>query len=100
MNQKGYIKELIYRFEMAECKPVKTPFDINVRITKPEEDSRTEEKKLPYRELVGTSMYLDVATRLDIARSVNALSEFNNAFGQIHWTAAKRVLRYLKGTTD
>ena len=56
MNQKGYIKELLDRFGMAECKPVTTPFDINVRLTKREEDSTTAEKKLPYRELVGCSI--------------------------------------------
>ena len=100
MNQKGYIKELLDRFGMAECKPVTTPFDINVTLMKPEEDSTTEEKKLPYRELVSALMYLAVATRPDIAHAVSALNQFNNAFGKIHWTAAKRVLRYLKGTAD
>ena len=96
MNQKGYIKEFLDRFGMAECKLVTTPSDINVRLRKPEEDSTTEEKKLPYRELVGALMYLAMATKPAIAHAVSALSQFNTAFGQIHWTAAKRVLRYLK----
>lgn len=32
------------------------------------------------------------------AHAVSALSQFNTCFGKIHWTAAKRVLRYLKGS--
>lgn len=31
--------------------------------------------------------------------AVNALSKFNNNPGEQHWIAAKRVLRYLRGTT-
>ena len=45
-------------------------------------------------------MYLAVATRPDIAHAVSALSQFNTCFGQVHWTAAERVLRYLKGSAD
>lgn len=45
-------------------------------------------------------MFLSVATRLDIAHVMNLLSQFNENPGKEHWTAAKRVLRYLKGTAD
>lgn len=45
-------------------------------------------------------MYLTISTRPDIARAVSALSEFNNCYDNSHWTAAKRVLRYLKGMAD
>ncbi|KAH8241720.1 hypothetical protein KR032_007137 [Drosophila birchii] len=41
-------------------------------------------------------MYLAVCTRPDLAHAVSLLSQFNSNFNQQHWTAAKRVLRYLK----
>lgn len=41
-----------------------------------------------------------VATRPDIAHSVGALSKFNGCPTETHLTAAKRVLRYLKGTSQ
>lgn len=41
-----------------------------------------------------------MATRPDIAFSVSSLSQFNTCFDRTHWTAAKRVLRYLKNTMD
>lgn len=45
-------------------------------------------------------MYLAVCTRPDIAHAVSILSQFNDYHGEEHWSAAKRVLRYLKGTMD
>lgn len=45
-------------------------------------------------------MYLATCTRPDIAYAVSHLSQFNTCFNREHWTAAKRVLRYLKGTSD
>ncbi|XP_072401556.1 uncharacterized protein [Diabrotica undecimpunctata] len=43
-------------------------------------------------------MYLAVCSRPDIAFSVTYLSQFNKTHTKEHWLAAKRVLRYLKGT--
>ncbi|XP_063632933.1 uncharacterized protein LOC134804008 [Cydia splendana] len=43
-------------------------------------------------------MYLAVCTRTDIAHTVTYLSQFNTCYTDEHWIAAKRVLRYLKGT--
>ena len=85
---------------MTDSKPVSTPMDVNTKLTRTEEEPSDEEKRLPYRELVGALMYLAVATRPDIAFSVSALSQFNTNYRQIHWSAAKRVLRYLKGTMN
>lgn len=43
-------------------------------------------------------MYLAIATRPDIAFAVNRLAQFTQNPRQRHWTAVKRVFRYLKGT--
>jgi len=57
-------------------------------------------KAVPYRKLVGKLLYLAVATRPDIAYVVGVLCRFVENPGEAHWNAAKRVLRYLKGTVD
>ncbi|XP_036340619.1 secreted RxLR effector protein 161-like [Rhagoletis pomonella] len=53
---------------------------------------------VPYQEAVGCVLYLAQCTRPDISFSVASVSQFNQQHGQAHWTAVKRILRYLKGT--
>ena len=55
---------------------------------------------VPYRNLMGSLMYLAVWTRPDLAMAVSILSRFSQNPGVKHWEAAKRVVRYLKGTID
>jgi len=57
------------------------------------------EEDYPFRELIGSLMYLSTCTRPDISYAVNSLSQFNNNFGNEHWIAAKRILRYIKEHT-
>jgi hypothetical protein len=53
-----------------------------------------------YKQLVGSLMYLMTATRPDLAFTMSRLSKFFEAPTEVHANAAKRVLRYLKGTAN
>lgn len=103
LSQKKYIKELVAKFNMEDAKPTSTPMETNMKITKEmspkSEDERAEMKKRPYRELVGGLIYLANATRPDIAFAAGTLSRFCTDPGEVHWSLAKRVLRYLTGTS-
>lgn len=98
LNQRRYIEELLEKFNMANCNAQRTPASPTTRL-KPGEDPEKPVKNPEYREFVGSLMYLSVATRPDIAHSVSVLSQFNERPNEEHWGAAKKVLRYLKGTT-
>jgi len=104
MNQSKYINDLLVKFNMVDCKPVVSPMDPNCKFNNelcPQtEQEMLQMKNVPFRQLIGSLMYLSVAARPDITFAVNFLSQFNNAPGQQHWIAAKRILRYLKGTRD
>ena len=54
----------------------------------------------PYRELIGSLMYLMVATRPDLAFSFSKLSKFNNSSRRAYLEAACKVLGYLRQTGD
>ena len=53
---------------------------------------------MSYRELVGTLLYLTVATRPNISYTVGVLCRFAENPGPLHWAAVKHVLRYLRGS--
>lgn len=80
---------------MEDCKPIATPMESGVKLINAEKSENYE-----YRNLIGCLMYIAVCTRPDIAHAVNFLSQFNDCFNDTHWKAAKRVLRYLKGTVS
>ena len=53
---------------------------------------------IPYREAVGTLLWLSLGTRPDICYAVSQVAKFNDCFGKEHWDAVKKIFRYLKGT--
>ena len=53
-----------------------------------------------YASLIGSLMYLAVATCPDIAYAVHCLGSFTSNPDMSHWMAAKRILRYLSGTRN
>lgn len=84
---------------MSDSKVAKTPMEAGLKLKK-EKSIDTCDPKIPYQALIGCLLYIGLCTRPDIMYSVNLLSQFNTCYNQSHWLAAKRVLRYLKGTKD
>ena len=97
IGQKQFITKLLDRFAMENCKPVSTPMVLGLKLTKQDGSPCTDGSI--YRSLIGSLLYLS-STRSDIVFTVNYLSRFMQNPSQIHYTAAKRVLRYLRGTVD
>ncbi|XP_036327398.1 secreted RxLR effector protein 161-like [Rhagoletis pomonella] len=89
---------------MRECTPASSPMDLNQRLSKemcPKSVAEREEMSLiPYQQAIGFIMYDAKISRPDISFAVSALCRYNTNYGRAHWTAVKRVLRYLKGTID
>ena len=59
---------------------------------------REQMKNKPYAQLIGSLMYAQVCTRPDLSYAVGILSRFQSNPGIEHWTAGKKILRYLQGT--
>lgn len=62
-----------------------------------EEDKSPAEKDL-YQQIIGSLLFLSMRTRPDISTAVAFWSRFQNSPSTYCHRAAKRVLRYLKGT--
>lgn len=89
--------EILSDYGMLDSAPKSTPLSSTAKLTGDGEPLAAE---MPYRQLVGSLLYLSVCTRPDIAHAVGALSKFLAAPTTDHWLMAKRVLRYLAGTTS
>lgn len=98
-----FTNKLLANFGLADCKPVKTPLELDLHTVLAEGEEGEEldhPNRLRYQSLIGALNYLSCNTRPDISAAVSFLSQYNSCCHQIHMRAAKRVLRYLKGTMD
>ena len=60
---------------MADSKPVRTPVNLDVKLTQCEEDSEVYDQKM-YQAAVGSLLYLSTKTRPDIAYAVGRVARF------------------------
>ncbi|XP_047259935.1 uncharacterized mitochondrial protein AtMg00810-like [Capsicum annuum] len=94
--QKKYAKEILKKFQM-DCRPMSEPMNQKEEFCK--EDGADKVDEGYYRSLIGCLTYL-IATRPDILFVVSLLSRFMHYASGMHLRAAKRILRYIKGTVD
>jgi transposase InsO family protein len=101
LDQGTYIESILDRFSMTNCNPAAVPMTPGFKTPKtdasPDETAHME--SVPYRQLIGSLLYAATCTRPDIAFAVSYLSRYLSAPRSCHWTAAKHILRYLRGTT-
>jgi hypothetical protein len=93
------------QFGLKDAVPITAPMEPGLHLSRrhhaPSMDSECDLMACtPYRSLVGSLMYIAIGTRPDIAYTVQQLCKFLDCYGPAHWEAAKRVVRYLKGTCD
>ncbi|KAJ4767670.1 Gag/pol [Rhynchospora pubera] len=95
LTQSKYLADLLNRVNMINSKPVLTPMATGVTLSK--DDGALFDDPHLYRSVIGALQYATL-TRPDISFTVNKLSQFMHDPTLNHWTAAKRLLRYLCGT--
>ena len=95
IQQTQYIENLLEKYLMHDGNAVSTPLDPNVKLEPCEPSAEPMPQYGNYASLTGSLMYAAIRTCPDIAYAVNKLCSFNHNLDMVHWTAAKRVLRYL-----
>jgi hypothetical protein len=104
LNQAKYITQVLERFNMINCKSIGCPIENGVKLSKDMEPKTPQEievmQKIPYRSAVGSLIYLVTGTRPDIAVATSNVAKYCENPGPQHWIAVKRILRYLRGTSD
>ena len=95
LSQSHYCTEVLRRFDMSAYKAVKTPDSTSSEI---DASYSILDDISKYQELVGSLLFLATCTRPDIALAVNLLTRHCASPNINDMIAAKRLLRYLKGT--
>jgi len=99
ISQKQYILAILKSEGMQDANPVSTPLDPNIKLEQNPVGTQGNRSNA-YAMLLGKLQYLATATRPDIAYAVNRLASYTANPSLTHYTAAKRILRYLKGTKN
>lgn len=97
LSQTNYIDKILRKFNMSEANTVNTPADPHVCL---EKSDVSENHNVPYREAVGSLLFLSMISRPDIAFSVSIVSRYLNNYNDTYWTAVKRIFRYIKSTKN
>ena len=104
LSQETYIKKMLQRYHMHDCKPMDTPIERNLSLNLDMCPQLVEEKeqmsKASYSSAIHSLMYAMMCKRPDICYVIGLASRFQSDPGMKHWMAVKRILRYLKGIAD
>ena len=82
---------------MQDCNPVKTPA---LKAQQVKTDSEEDDTDFPYREAIGSLLYVANSCRPDITQATHHAARFVSHPTSEHVHAVKRILRYLKGTIN
>ena len=99
MSQPLYTESILRRFGLDNSKPACTPMVESFFAGLAAEEDKTVVMKEKYQQMIGSLLYLALRTRPDIVVAVLILARFQNAPTAYCHRGAKRVLRYLRGTT-
>ena len=94
MSQRAYMETMLQRYGMQECKPIGTPAEGDLL-----RDSKAGPDK-GFMSIIGSLLYAAMISRPDISFPTQRLGRHLQATNEEHRKAAKRALRYLKGTLD
>lgn len=100
VDQTVYLREILATEGMTDCNAVAIPMKPGTFIALDEEEDIEETNIQAYQTLIGKLLYLACGTRPDISFCIGCLSQ-QCADPRIgHLKAARKVLRYLKGTAE
>jgi hypothetical protein len=104
MTQSAYIERIAKKYRLSEANPCNMPLQKGFRpqssmCPKSEHDTK-EMNGIPYREAIGSLLYVAICTRPDISYAVCSLARFCNNPGREHWAAVKQIIKYIYTTKN
>ncbi|GJZ50109.1 ribonuclease H-like domain-containing protein [Tanacetum coccineum] len=96
LSQSKFAEEILERAHMQNCNPCRTPVDTESKLGS---DGDPVSDPTLYRSLAGALQYLTF-TRPDLSYAVQQVCLYMHDPRDPHFTALKRILRYVRGTLD
>jgi hypothetical protein len=104
LTQRPYWEHVLNRFGLENVVPRNVPLPVGIVLDNnmsPKTNSEKQEMKdKPYRSVLGSIMWGQLATRPDLSFSVSLLARFQAEPGVEHWSALLHVVGYIKNTLD
>jgi hypothetical protein len=101
IDQAGYIKDILDRFGMSDANPNNTPLPSGAQVDLVKYDGQASLSEIRnYQSLIGSLLYVQIATRPDISFAVSRLAQYATNPSPKHLRLGKNVLSYLLGTMD
>ena len=104
LSQRPYWEHVLNRFELNNIPPRNVPLPVGIVLSSnmsPETDSEKREMRdKPYRSLLGSIMWGQLATRPDLSFPISLLARFQANPGVEHWNALLHVVGYIKNMLD
>ncbi|GJT53246.1 ribonuclease H-like domain-containing protein [Tanacetum coccineum] len=96
LSQSKFAEKILERAHMQNCNPCRTPVDTESKLGS---DGDPVSNPTLYRSLAGALQYLTF-TRPDLSYAVQQVCLYMHDPRDPHFTALKRILRYVRGTLD
>lgn len=100
INQSNYAINIVQKFNLIDAKELSIPISRSDSIDLENKILDQTDEIFPYRQAVGSLLFLSQVTRPDIAYSVNYASRFLSNPLKAHWNLVKRIIRYIKKTIN
>jgi histone deacetylase 1/2 len=97
LSQQKYSQDLLRRAGMLECKAATTPMSSTETLSATDGALLSADDATEYKSIVGGLQYLTI-TRPDVSYAVNRVCQYLHAPWDTHWSAVKRILRYVRST--
>ena len=103
INQEKYAEKVLEAYQHDKSRAGTIPMDAHtiLRVAdRPTSDEGVRAMdRYPYRQVIGSLMYLMIGTRPDLATVIRETSQHLSNPGKVHWDALTKALRYLRGTS-
>ncbi|GJR05324.1 retrotransposon protein, putative, ty1-copia subclass [Tanacetum coccineum] len=104
LSQNAYMDKILKRYRMDNSKRGTIPMQEKLDLNKSQGAQTPKEvnhmKNVPFASVVGSIMYAVRCIRTDVVFAQNLTSWFQQNPGELHWTAVKNILKYLRNTKD